>query len=61
MEDDILKTWGRGKNILFSCGSTALFWALAAAMNLSVSFQFLDIGQAAGLLERVISSSQGLS
>jgi hypothetical protein len=44
----------------FPCGSTAQFWALAASMKLSVSFQFLDLGQSAGLLGRVISSSQGL-
>jgi hypothetical protein len=30
-------------------------------MKLSVSFQLLDLGQSAGLLGRVISSSQGLS
>jgi hypothetical protein len=36
------------------------FWALAASMKLSVSFQLLDLGQSAGLLGRVISSSQGL-
>jgi hypothetical protein len=35
--------------------------ALAASMKLSVSFQLLDLGQSAGLLGRVISSSQGLS
>jgi hypothetical protein len=29
-------------------------------MKLSVSFQLLDLGQSAGLLGRVISSSQGL-
>jgi hypothetical protein len=42
------------------CGSTTQFWALAASMKLSVSFQLLDLGQSAGLLGRVISSSQGL-
>jgi hypothetical protein len=42
------------------CGSTAQFWALAASMKLSVSFQLLDLGQSAGLLGRVISSSQSL-
>jgi hypothetical protein len=36
------------------------FWALAATIKLSVSFQFLELGQSAGLLRRVISSSQGL-
>jgi hypothetical protein len=30
---------------------------LAASMKLSVSFQFLDLGQLAGLLGRVISSN----
>jgi hypothetical protein len=44
----------------FSYGSTAQFWALAASMKLSMSFQLLDLGQSAGLLGRVISSSQGL-
>jgi hypothetical protein len=44
----------------FFCGSTAQFWALAASMKLSVSFRLLDLGQSAGLLRRVISSSQGL-
>jgi hypothetical protein len=43
----------------FPCGSTAQFWALAASIKLSVSFQLLDLGQSAGLLGRVISSSQG--
>jgi hypothetical protein len=38
---------------LFLFGSTVLCWALAA-------FQFLDLTQAAGLLERGISPSQGL-
>jgi hypothetical protein len=42
------------------CGSTAQFWALAASMKLSVSFQLLDLGQSTGLLGWVISSSQGL-
>jgi hypothetical protein len=42
------------------CGSTAQFWALAASMKLSVSFRLVDLGQSAGLLEWVISSSQGL-
>jgi hypothetical protein len=41
-------------------GCTAQFWALAASMKLSVSFRLLDLGQSAGLLGRVISSSQGL-
>jgi hypothetical protein len=44
----------------FWWGYTAEFWALAATMKLSVSFRFLDLGQSAGLLGRVISSSQGL-
>jgi hypothetical protein len=35
-------------------------WALAASMKLSVSLKLLDLGQPAGLLGRVISSSQGL-
>jgi hypothetical protein len=43
-----------------SCGSDDQFWALAASKKLSVSFQLLDLGQSAGLLGRVISSSQGL-
>jgi hypothetical protein len=47
------------KNFL-SCASTAQFWALAASVKLSVSFQLLDLGQSSGLLGRVISSSQGL-
>jgi hypothetical protein len=34
--------------------------ALAAAMKLSISLQLLDLGQPAGFLGRVISSSQGL-
>jgi hypothetical protein len=46
--------------IFFSYGSRAQFWALAASMKLSISFQLLDLGQSAGLLGRVISSSQGL-
>jgi hypothetical protein len=41
-------------------GSTAQFWALAASIKLSVSFRLVDLGQSAGLLGRVISSSQGL-
>jgi hypothetical protein len=40
-------------------GSTAQFWALAAYMKLSVSHQLLDLGQSAGLVGQVISSSQG--
>jgi hypothetical protein len=47
-------------SIFLSCGSTAQFWALATSVKLSVSFRLLDIGQSAGLLGRVISSSQGL-
>jgi hypothetical protein len=46
--------------IFFPYGSAAQFWALAASMKLSVSFHILDLGQSAGLLGRVISSSQGL-
>jgi hypothetical protein len=42
------------------CGSTAQFSSSAASMKLSVSFLSLDLGQSAGLLGRVISSSQGL-
>jgi hypothetical protein len=34
--------------------------ALAASMKLSVSLQFLDLGESVGCLGRVISSSQGL-
>jgi hypothetical protein len=41
-------------------GSTAQFWALAASMKLSVSFWLIDLGQKAGVLGRLISSSQGL-
>jgi hypothetical protein len=52
-----LHMWNR---FFFSCDSTAQFWALAASMKLYVLFQFLDLGQSAGLLGRVISSSQGL-
>jgi hypothetical protein len=48
------------ENVCFPCGSTAQFWAMAASMKLSVSFRLLDLGQSAGLLGRVISSSQGL-
>jgi hypothetical protein len=44
----------------FSCGSTAQFWALTACMKLSVLFRLLDLGESAGLLGRMISSSQGL-
>jgi hypothetical protein len=44
----------------FSFDSTAQFWALAASMKLYVSIWLLDLGQSAGLLGRVISSSQGL-
>jgi hypothetical protein len=33
---------------------------LASSMKLSVSFQFLDLGQSAGLFGQVISLSQGL-
>jgi hypothetical protein len=36
------------------------FGALAASMKLSISFRLLDLRQSAGLLGRVISSSQGL-
>jgi hypothetical protein len=43
-----------------SCGSTAQFLALAASMKLSVSFRLLDLGQSAGHLGRVISSSHGI-
>jgi hypothetical protein len=46
--------------ILFSFDSTVQFWALATSMKLSISFRLLDLGQSAGLLWRVISSSQGL-
>jgi hypothetical protein len=48
-------------SLFFSpCGSTAQFLALAASMKLSVLFRLLDLGQSAGFLGRVISSSQGL-
>jgi hypothetical protein len=47
-------------DLFFPCGSTAQFWAFVAYIKLSVLFQFLDLGQSAGLLGRVISSSQGL-
>jgi hypothetical protein len=60
---DELAKISKNKNIrdlYFSCGSTAQFWALAASMKLSVSFQLLDLGQSAGLLGWVISSSQGI-
>jgi hypothetical protein len=43
-----------------SCDSTAQFWVLAASVKLSVSFRLLDLGQPAGILGRLISSSQGL-
>jgi hypothetical protein len=43
----------KATGISFSCGSTAQFWALAAFMK-------QDLGQSAGLLGRVIGSSQGL-
>jgi hypothetical protein len=46
--------------LIIFCGSTAKFWALAASMKLSVSIRLLDLGQSAGLLGWVISSSQGL-
>jgi hypothetical protein len=46
--------------MIFSCGSTAQFWALALLYETSVLFRLLDLGQSAGLLGRVISSSQGL-
>jgi hypothetical protein len=52
------------KNVSFlllpPCGSTAQFWALTASIKLFVSFRLLHLGQSAGLLGRVISSSQGL-
>jgi hypothetical protein len=44
----------------FFCGSTAQFWALTASTKVSVSRQLLDLGQSAGLLGRLISSSQEL-
>jgi hypothetical protein len=44
----------------FSYGSAAQFLALATSMKLLVSFRLLHLGQSAGLLGRVISSSQGL-
>jgi hypothetical protein len=39
----------------------SLIQALAASMKLSVSLQLQDLGQSAGLLGRLISSSQGHS
>jgi hypothetical protein len=54
---------------LFRIGDNIFFlwlyspvWALAASMKLSVSLQLLDVqvGQSAGLLGRVIDSSQGI-
>jgi hypothetical protein len=48
------------RNIIFSRGPTAQFWALAASMKLYVLFRLQDLGQSAWLLERLISSSQGL-
>jgi hypothetical protein len=62
-DDDNNTTTGNSSSIntnSFSYGSTAQFWALAASMKLSISFRLLDLGQSAGLLGRVISSSQGL-
>jgi hypothetical protein len=61
----IILTWRVYLFLLFRTlflfyGSTAQFWALAASMKLSVSFQLVDLGQSAGLLGRVICSSQGL-
>jgi hypothetical protein len=58
----------RGKNLanmskqltFFPRGSTAQFWALAASIKLSSSFQLLDLGQLAGLLGRLISSSKSI-
>jgi hypothetical protein len=47
-------------NIFSPCGSTAQFLALAACMKFFVSFRLLDLGQSAGSLGCVISSSQGL-
>jgi hypothetical protein len=44
----------------FSVALQHNFWALVASMKLSASFQLLDLGQSAGLLGRMISSSQGL-
>jgi hypothetical protein len=32
------------EDFLFSCGSTAQYWALAASMKLSISFWLLDLG-----------------
>jgi hypothetical protein len=51
---------GISRHFVFSCGSTNQFWALATSMKLSVSFRLLDLGQSAGFLGWVISSSQGL-
>jgi hypothetical protein len=46
--------------LLFPLRLYSPIWASAASMKLSVSVQLLDLGQSAGLLGRVISSSQGL-
>jgi hypothetical protein len=43
--------------MIFSCRSTAQFWALAASMKLSVSFQLLGIGQPAGSARRKASAN----
>jgi hypothetical protein len=48
------------EKVMFSYGSTAQFWVLAASMKFYVSFRLLDLGKSAGLLGRVISSSQDL-
>jgi hypothetical protein len=57
----MIKYYAKFLHSLFSSsGSRAQFWALAASMKLSVSFRLLNLGQSAGLLGRVISSSQGL-
>jgi hypothetical protein len=55
-----IKTWWWWWEFFSPCGSRTQFWALAASTKLSVSFRLLDLGQSAGLLGRVINSSQGL-
>jgi hypothetical protein len=46
--------------MIFSLWLYSPIQALATSVKLSVSLQLLDLGQSAGLLGRVISSSQGL-
>jgi hypothetical protein len=46
---------------IFSLGFYSTIQALAASMKVSVSLQLLDLGESAGLLEQVISTSQGFN